>query len=62
MVEFHDAPDKAIEADEAKEACSSERRISVVAQNTFKKQESHFILRDKCVMNKFVPYFFIAQK
>ena len=22
MVEFHDAPDKAIEADEAKEACS----------------------------------------
>ena len=37
MVNFQDAPDKAIEADEAKEACSSERRISVVAQNTFKK-------------------------
>ena len=37
MVNFQDAPDKAIEADEAKEACSSERSISVVAQTTFKK-------------------------
>ena len=36
MVDLQDAPDKAIEADEAKEACSSGRRISVV-QNTFKK-------------------------